>query len=263
MEWRGPDVAFVLYSYAIFAAYTHDLDFGDILSLLERGRLAEETREVQLRKAKGQEKSQAIENGTFRHGAVFELANIGFFRHYSTEHENECAWHNYALCRFLIFNDFASSFDAFLMAFKYAPSNEKLKANFDTMMTHFHGLDKKAKRDIVRKRMAWLAAREVEVQNLAAWRRENARERSKAAVLIKKWWKAKLSKRKMKDFFSVIMMAKNAAKKSLSDAKQAAKVAEEKKRSSEIRKTFKKVVSTVRVVTSLARDAADDVDERE
>jgi hypothetical protein len=214
MEWRGPDVAFVLYAYAIFAAYTHDLDFADILALLERGRLAEEVRETQLRKARGEEASQAILNGTFRHGKVFELANIGFFRHYATEHESEASWHNYALCRFLIFNDFATSFDAFLMAFKYAPSNEKLKTNFDLMMTHFHGFDKKAKNEVVRKRMTWLAVRDTEVANLAQWRRENARERSKAAARLKKWWQSKLRAKKMKGFFDVVRAAKALAVKS-------------------------------------------------
>lgn len=198
MEWRGPDVSFVLYSYAIFAMYSHDLDTADVLELLERGRRAEETREKQLRRAKGMEESQAIAKGTFRHGQIFELANIGFFRHYATEHENEAAWHNYALCRFLIFNDFSTSFDAFLMAFKYAPNNDKLKTNFDTMMMHFHGPDKKVRQEIVRKRMAWLATRDLEVSNLVAWRRETAVERGIAGAKIRKWYRTTKNVQRLK-----------------------------------------------------------------
>lgn len=208
MEWRGPDVAFVLYSYAIFACYTHDLDISDILALLERGRIAEETREVQLRKARGQEASQAIANGTFRHGQVFELANIGFFRHYATEHESEASWHNYALCRFLVFNDFATSFDAFLMAFKYAPSNVKLKGNFDIMLRHFHGTDKNKLHGIVRARMAYLADKDVAEQNIITWRRETAYERGEAAAVIKKWYKRCKSKKQFKSFMDVVKAAR-------------------------------------------------------
>ena len=198
MEWRGPDVSFVLYSYAIFAMYSHDLDTADVLELLERGRKAEETREMQLRRAKGLEESQAIAKGTFRHGQIFELANIGFFRHYATEHENEAAWHNYALCRFLIFNDFSTSFDAFLMAFKYAPNNDKLKSNFETMMTHFHGPDKSQRQEIVRRRMEYLAVRDLEVTNLMNWRRETAVERALAGAKIRRWYKTKRNVRRMK-----------------------------------------------------------------
>ena len=198
MEWRGPDVAFVLYAYAIFACYTHDLDISDILGLLERGRVAEETREVQLRKAKGQAESQAIAKGTFRHGQVFELANIGFFRNYATEHETEASWHNYALCRFLVFNDFATSFDAFLEAFKYAPGNEKLKTNFDTMMRHFHGPNKKVQQEVTRKRMAYLAQRSADEQNVLTWRRETARERAVAAKKVQLWYRIMRERRAAK-----------------------------------------------------------------
>ena len=215
MEWRGPDVSFVLYSYAIFAMYMHDLDTSDILELLERGRRAEEMRETLLRRAQGREESQAIAKGTFRHGQIFELANIGFFRHYATEHENEGSWHNYALCRFLIFNDFPASFDAFLMAFKYDPSNEKLKANFDTMMLHFHGADKKKQQEIVRNRMAVLAAREVEVHNLAAWRRETAVERAQAGTSIKKWWRNTRNRKRFNSFMELVRAARAAKKRGI------------------------------------------------
>jgi ankyrin repeat protein len=41
MQWRGPDNAFVLYSYAIFAMKSHDEDINDILVFIERGNAAE------------------------------------------------------------------------------------------------------------------------------------------------------------------------------------------------------------------------------
>jgi ankyrin repeat protein len=41
MQWRGPDIAFVLYSYAIFAMKSHDEDIGDLLHFVDRANAAE------------------------------------------------------------------------------------------------------------------------------------------------------------------------------------------------------------------------------
>jgi hypothetical protein len=46
MEKNGPDIAFILYSYAIFAFVTHDLDFVDIQMLLLRAKNAEYQRTI-------------------------------------------------------------------------------------------------------------------------------------------------------------------------------------------------------------------------
>ena len=58
--------------------------------------------------------------------------------------------------------------DAFLEAFKYAPNDAKLKENFDTMMRHFHGQDKRYLESIVRARMRYLADRDAEEQRNVA-----------------------------------------------------------------------------------------------
>ena len=208
MEWRGPDVAFVLYAYSIFCFYTHDLDYSDVLVFLERARKAEEVQEQQRRHAKGEERSQAIDNGTYRHGKIFDLANIGFFRKYASELETEASHHNYAICRFLIYNDFATSFDAFLEAFKHAPQDQKLKDNFDTMMRHFHGQDKRYLEGIVRDRMQYLAQREAEVQNIKQADREYARARNKAATKLQGWYKDLKQKWAFAKFMQVIKDAK-------------------------------------------------------
>jgi len=204
MEWRGPDVAFVLYSYAIFSFFMHDLDFSDVLALLERAREAEKTREVQLRQVSGEGESQALAKGTFRYGKIFELAKIGFFRRYANELETEAAWHNYAIVCFLVNNDFNNSFDAFLNAFKYDPKNARLKENFDTMMRHFHGPNKKHLVDVVRARMEFLAARDAEVENVKRWRHENAAARLQATKKIKAWYKDRVNKRRFMRFMANI-----------------------------------------------------------
>ena len=208
MEWRGPDVAFVLYAYSIFCFYTHDLDYSDVLVFLERARKAEEVQEQQRRLARGEERSQAIDNGTYRHGKIFDLANIGFFRKYASELETEASHHNYAICRFLVYNDFATSFDAFLEAFKHAPKDQKLKDNFDTMMRHFHGQDKRYLESIVRARMQYLAQREAEVQNIKQADREHARARNKAASKLQAWYKDLKQKWAFAKFMQVIKDAK-------------------------------------------------------
>eukprot|EP00605_Chrysophyceae_sp_TOSAG23-4_P002242 GSChrysophyteH1.ASY1.ANO1.2486.1 assembled CDS len=204
MEWRGPDVAFLLYSYAIFAYVTHDLDYSDICALLSRARIAEEVREQQMRNARGEEPSQAILNGTYRHGKIYDLANIGFFRKYANDSFNERGWHNYAACRFLIYNDFPTSFDSFLEAFRYAPKDKRLKENFDTMMRHFHGYDKRKLEAIVRERMQMLAQKEAEVENEKTFIRETAHLRKKAANRIKGWYRDCKNRKGFHKFMTLI-----------------------------------------------------------
>ena len=58
MEYNGPDVAFVLYAYPIFAFVTHELDYPEIVYMLERARKAEEMREQQIRIRSGEGESQ-------------------------------------------------------------------------------------------------------------------------------------------------------------------------------------------------------------
>ena len=100
MEYIGPDVAFVLYSYAIFAFVMQDLDYTDVVLLLERARKAEEIR------AATSGGSQAVANGTYRHGKIFDLAKIGFYKHSAVTQSDAYSWHNYAACEFLIYNNF-------------------------------------------------------------------------------------------------------------------------------------------------------------
>lgn len=42
MQYRGPDIPFVLYSYVVFAMVSHDEDYMDIVILLERAKKAEQ-----------------------------------------------------------------------------------------------------------------------------------------------------------------------------------------------------------------------------
>jgi ankyrin repeat protein len=93
------------------------------------------------------------------------------------------AWHNLAVCLFLVTNDFEGSFDAFLHAFKFDPTDKHQKANFDTMMEHFHGNDKDYLVEIVKERMQKLAARDSELDNQKRMKVE-MEIKNKAAVQI-------------------------------------------------------------------------------
>ena len=95
------------------------------------------------------------------------------------------AWHNYAACRYLIFNDFPGSFDAFLDGFRCNAKDKVMKANFDIMMQHFHGTDKEKLAEIVKERMRVHAARDNEFNNTRQLKRELGVRRSNAAIVIK------------------------------------------------------------------------------
>jgi len=208
MEYRGPDVAFLLYSYAIFSFVTHSLDYSDITELLHRARIAEEVREQQYRAAHGEEPSQAIQNGTYVHGKVYALANIGFYRKFANEKANSIGWHLYATCRFLVYGDFAGSFDAFLESFRYAVDDKTLKANFDQMMRHFHGYDKRKLESIVTERMRYLADVAVKIENEKTVVRETARFRHKSAKRIQGWYRTCLNQRGLRLFLQAIRKLK-------------------------------------------------------
>ena len=78
----------------------------------------------------------------FRYGRSYEKARVGFFCHSSTTINNANAWHQYAVCMFLVFNNFEISFEAFVRALQLDTGDLRMRANFDVMMRHFHGEDK-------------------------------------------------------------------------------------------------------------------------
>lgn len=223
MAFRGPDFAFILYAYAVFAFVTHELDYSDILLLISRAQKAEETREVLLRKKNGQMKSLAIENGTFRHGKVFEFAKLGFFRFSANSDSCAESWYNYAACCFLVYNDYRATFDAFLNAFKYDPGNKPMKENFDIFMAHFWGSDMQVNANKVRERMAYLAERDVEAFNIRARRTELAKERGMAATKIQIWVRQIFAKRGFSRFMATLRLHTPATKSRPGTTKSTAK----------------------------------------
>ena len=108
----GPDDALVLLSYAIFNAATGDDDWPIIEDCARRGSLCE--------------------GGTMygdRHG--YDLADGGFFRAAAAFDPCGWTWHNYAICRWLAFNDMSQAEDCFVRAIQCDPHNRTIQENFD------------------------------------------------------------------------------------------------------------------------------------
>lgn len=256
MQWRGPDIAFVLYAYAVFGMLSDDEDYVDVKKLLVRAReaedyhhrlvrakyLAEENamnydyvaptstvsggasaygatdekakqKQLAAAKKKAKAKKQAKKNNndgsdmmllltngpgdgdgddddeegqaTSHYGRCFDLAHVGFFRYTATTVNNAMAWEGLAICRFLVYNDFKTSFDAFLEAFKFEPKNQRIRRHFDVMMRHFYGDNRELHDEMTKVRLRQLAQEDADREETRRIARERAKERWEAASRIK------------------------------------------------------------------------------
>ena len=126
MEMRGIDNPFVLHGYAIFLAVTQEDDFMVIEDYAHRASLMERKRKERVR--------QDLRVNNSSH--IYNLSYIGFYRHAAFSQQTGDSWHNYALCRMLVFRDMPGARDAFLRALKLSPSNEnqKIVNNFNILL---------------------------------------------------------------------------------------------------------------------------------
>jgi ankyrin repeat protein len=225
MQWRGPDIAFVLYSYCVFGLTSGDEEYVDILPLIARAKKAEFVRMLEIRQKIDSEITSktiamnAISQGNavtltsqqllatlnnnnsgsntisvqtsalpkedeYRYGKVFDLANTGFFKYAANTINNGLAWMSFAICRFIVYDDFPASFDAFMVAFTCDPDNPTIKKTFQFMMTHFHGPDKKIQDDVIKKRMRYHAQKAADIEEQRRILREAARRKQWAAAVI-------------------------------------------------------------------------------
>jgi ankyrin repeat protein len=186
MQWRGPDIPFVLYSYSIFALVARDEDYHDVMLLLTRARQAELELDAIKRTKLGGSETALVKTaeGDFRYGKSYDLANTGFFRHMAVQSHNSFGWQAYAVCRFLVYRDFNSSFDAFMDAFRFAPDDKHLMECFNIMMTHFHGKNKAHRDEVYKNRQQRLAQQDADTQEQIRVRRVAAQLRSNSARTI-------------------------------------------------------------------------------
>jgi hypothetical protein len=127
MQERGPDNAFVLYSVAIFGAVTLEEDWINIKDWAYRGNKAD------LFVSKRQGKS----------ATVYNLANAGFYKTKALFDQSGESWHNYALCRMLVYKDLEGARDAFIRAVSASPHDKRIAKNFNILIQDpdFYGRD--------------------------------------------------------------------------------------------------------------------------
>ena len=192
MTHRGPDIAQILYAYAIFSFVVHDQEFEECMSFVERGKVAEEKQYNYLRRQKlkgvdmrGYENYKDI---PVSQGSTFELANIGFFHYTTTVKQVSEVFHNYAACSFLIYHDFEKAFDAYLKAFQLDPFNKKCRQNYDSMMLHVCDGDPQKVDQVANARMQVLGNKDHQRQLQAAQGRALTYHRNRSAVRIQRWY---------------------------------------------------------------------------
>jgi hypothetical protein len=186
MDYKGPDIPHVLYAYGIFSFVTHELDEADCRELIHRARMAEERKERNFRQVTGG-KAGASAVRTMHYGKSFNLAKVGFFKHAATiaskERRRE-SFHNYALCHHLVYDDFNGAFDAFMNAFTADPTEPRLVANFECMVTYYYGADPEKRQQVIKDRNARMAMKAAEAMNLELQQAEAKIKRHKAAVKL-------------------------------------------------------------------------------
>jgi len=197
MVFRGPDVSFILYAYAVFAFVSHEQDILDCMLMIDRAKKAEETRALSIHTDRIDEIEKSIADKTFPYGNIFHLADRGFYRH--SAHTGFCreGWHNYAACRFLVYDDYAGALEAFLTAFRYDPGNKILNSNFYAMMTHYHGNDKMKINEIINSKMRELTRAAYSAESKQKSKMEKLFILSITTLRIQRWyrnWKAKRTK---------------------------------------------------------------------
>ena len=113
---RGGDHSFILYGYAIFLAGNTECEYW---CYAERGRNAEE----RYRKRHNANKA-----------SVYLVANE-YYRHITiSQQQSMQAWHNYALCRWICFDDIRGGSVAFQKALKRAPNDKRILQNLNDML---------------------------------------------------------------------------------------------------------------------------------
>ena len=113
MVGRGPDNAFVLYAYAIFATGTREADFDDVMDMVHRARDCEP------------------KTGTH----IFDLASKGFFRQAMVFNPKSAQAHsNYAIVMQFVHQDYAQAEQYYLRACTLDPYDHTITANFNDML---------------------------------------------------------------------------------------------------------------------------------
>jgi len=122
MEMRV-DNAFVLYSYAIFAAVSGEQDWEKIKDYVRRAKLQEERRRKRERLAAA--------------ASVYDISSTAFYLQAVSNEDSSGGsenWHNYAMLQMLVHQDLSGARSSFLRAMKLSPNNKTLSSNFNMLL---------------------------------------------------------------------------------------------------------------------------------
>jgi tetratricopeptide (TPR) repeat protein len=118
MEMRV-DNAFVLYSYAIFAAVSGEEDWDEIKDYVRRASRADD-----IRRRRG--------GGT----GEYDIASCAFHLEAVSNDGDSSgdSWHNLALCQMLVHQDLSGARRSFLRALQQSPNNKTLSLNYNVLL---------------------------------------------------------------------------------------------------------------------------------
>jgi len=140
MTERGIDNAFVLYSYAIFAAITEEEDWTIIKDYMFRAQGA------QNKQKKKMELNKSTPNRSISFS--YDLAEAGFFRQAAYQQETSSyrkgiCWCNYALCRMMVYKDWNGAREYFLRGVNASPHDARIVRLFKILINDvdFMGLN--------------------------------------------------------------------------------------------------------------------------
>jgi len=174
MEWRGPDNAFILYSYAIFCAVTMEDDWDNIDAYVFRANEANIQSLSDLRPVR------------------YNLAKVGYFRLATSIRNDGESWHNYAMCLQLAFREYDEAEKAYVQAVRRSPHDERILENFSRFLRvcrnqdpNLGGLDAY---EIVRRHEMERGVLENEATN-ARLREISGPEAKAAATKLQFWWR--------------------------------------------------------------------------
>ncbi|KAL7448049.1 hypothetical protein ACHAWC_000311 [Mediolabrus comicus] len=123
MEMRV-DNAFVLYSYAIFAAVSGEEDWDEIKDYVNRARRAEDIRRRRC--------------GNKLTAGEYDIASCAFHLEAVSNDGDTCSGgescHNLALCQMLVHQDYKSARMSFLRALKQSKNNKTLSSNYNVLL---------------------------------------------------------------------------------------------------------------------------------
>lgn len=173
MQRRGPDVASVLWGYAVFQCSTvAEEDFDVIWKLCERAREVEYA-DQDAHYGRMMKKGERIKATSVEWVPSFALARDGYFLQATLDKRRDAnAFHNYAVCLSLYDADYAAAEAYFLRAINCAPHDATIIRNFNLMLGELAGAEYDGYEALL-----WEQAKDAEKETeMAADRRRDALE---------------------------------------------------------------------------------------